>query len=303
MGDERPTSAEPATSSTAQAGATAAAAGRDQVPVRTTPSAAEIGGGSVERSEIAEGQQSPHDVLRLGVGPTSRSAETRSDSEASDSKGGPRCDKEAYEADEVFEGQMTLDEIEVHVVRAIRYHEARARFLDFWRRVFDFLVILGGAGSVTAAANTYPAVATVLGVTLAAIGAIQLVAGFSEKAGEHASLKRRFCAVLARISEARTDPAAGPHTVAKIAKRWSAIWADEPPTMHVLESIAYNAALRTLRPDLADDDLIYIGPWESLTRNLSSWESFEPRTRGERVAQERGNNDRLLTRLRKVFVP
>lgn len=179
------------------------------------------------------------------------------------------------------QAQMTLDDIEGHVLRAIRYHEARARFLDFWRRVFDFLVVVLGAGAVTTATTDYKVLGTVIGIALAAIGALQLVAGFSEKAGEHTSLKRRFCDVLARITEARASGADADRSLEKITKRWAAIWADEPPTMHVLEAIAWNAARRTREHDLDEDTLIAIGWWPSLTRNLSSWESFEPLTRGE----------------------
>lgn len=284
MGNERPAEAGPAASASipTTVTATGARSGRDPDAVRaTTAPPAEIG----EHDDREEAAADLGDEVSLG-------------SEASDDErlgARPEADANAEAGDVCYsssateaEGQMTLEEIELHVLRAIRYHEARARFLDFWRRVFDFLVILGGAGAVSTAANSSPFWGTVLGVAVAAIGALQLVAGFSEKAGEHTSLKRRFCGVLARITEARSEASISERELAKITKRWAAIWSDEPPTMHVLEAIAYNAASRTRIENIDDQDLIEIGLWQSLTRNLSSWESFEPLTRRERAARQKG---------------
>ncbi|MDO9428409.1 MAG: hypothetical protein Q7T93_16455 [Methylobacterium sp.] len=279
MGDERPATAEHVAATVP----VAEAAGRDQDSVRPSPDEAageaEVEGGDDREAKTAI--RSDEGRARLSIGTTAATA-------PEDRTAGYTKEAAAAEFEHVEEtGRVTtLDEIEGHVLRAIRYHEARARFLDFWRRVFDFLVVVLGAGAVTTAFNKDGLAITLIGVALAAIGALQLVAGFSEKAGEHTSLKRRFCGILAMIMEARGEGAVNPRQTMKITKRWAAIWADEPPTLHVLEAIAHNAARRSREFDLDEDSLIEIGPWQSLTRNLSSWEGFEPLTRAERAARK-----------------
>jgi len=276
MGDERPTTAKPVT------GTVPEAAGRDQEPIRSAPDEtsgkAEVGDGDDGQTEIAV--RSGENSARLGVGAT---AATGSEDRAT----GHTEKVPAAEFEHIEEAGrvVTLDEIEGHVLRAIRYHEARARFLDLCRRWLDFSVVLLGAGAITTATggeNT--TLGVVVGVLLAGIGALQLVAGFSERANDHTSLKRRFCGVLAEIMEARGEPPSE-RRLAKITKKWAAIWSDEPPTLHVLEAIAWNAARRAREYELDESTLIEIPRWHSWTRNLSSWESFEPLTRAERAAR------------------
>lgn len=277
MGDEQHGSPDPA----ATANRTSSEAPRrDQDPLRPAASAAssetQVRGDHVGQAEAA--QQATREGAGIDLGAPPTEAADTGEAKPNDLPDG------SSEAEEVTTRIIPLDEIEGHVVRQIRYHEARVRFLDFWRRAFDFLVVVLGAGAVSAAAGEGTLAGTIIGISLAAIGALQLVAGFSEKAGEHASLKRRFCGVLAEITEARGEPDGGARRLPKITKKWTAIWADEPPTMHVLEAIAHNAARRSLEYKLDEATLIDIGRWHSWTRNLSSWERFEPLNRAERTA-------------------
>lgn len=177
---------------------------------------------------------------------------------------------------------LSLDDVEFHALRAIRYHEARRRTLDLRRRWLDFLVVVGGAGATTSLIGSAGGIAAGIGLVLAAIGGLQLVAGFGERAQEHEWLRRRFCEVLARVTEVKTSGGGDRDDLVGLAKRLAAIWSEEPPTMHVVEAIAHNAAERALRRDVLEDDLIEIGPWQRFTRNVSSWESFEPLTRREK---------------------
>lgn len=295
MGDEqRPETAEPAASAStaasgAKAGTEAGSGGRrDQIPVRSSSPEAMTGGKDVGQTEAArQSTVGEPGSIEEGAG-VCVGAEADAAEEASGAADESRAATDTAE----IQGPLTLHDIEGHVLRAIRYHEARARFLDLCRRWLDFLVVLLGAGAVTAATGEHTLAGTVVGILLAGIGALQLVAGFSEKANDHTSLKRRFCGVLAEIVEARGEPPSE-RRLAKITKKWTAIWSDEPPTLHVLEAIAWNAARRSREYDLDEATLIEIPWWESWTRNLSSWESFEPLTRAERAARASKASDGL----------
>jgi len=171
--------------------------------------------------------------------------------------------------------KLNLDDLEFHCVRALRYHEARAAFLDLWRRILDFAVIVLGAGAVTTLIAQSPFWGAVLNVSTAAIGAIQLVASLGDKAQEHRWVHRRYAELYGRVTEAKLLDAVEPEEMRKLVKRWSAIWPDEGTTMHVLEAVAFNAAVRTLNSKVDPGDLIKIGPLESIFRNIFSQEGFE----------------------------
>jgi hypothetical protein len=183
--------------------------------------------------------------------------------------------------------EQQLDDLRFHTLRASRYHDARQRFLDFWRKVLDGLVIVLGAGTVTSMIGDDPnALPTVLvGLATTVIGVVQLVTGLGERAQEHSWLKKRYFEVLADIEETLAKGSPTTADLARISKARSAIWGDQPPTYHVLDCIAYNAAKRSL-DNAPEGKLIYIGRWANLTRNLSTWENFCPETNDERAARK-----------------
>jgi hypothetical protein len=186
------------------------------------------------------------------------------------------------------EGRLSVDDLEFHALRGIRYHEARGAFLDLQRRILDFAVIVLGAGAVTTLIAQSPFWGAVLNVSTAAIGALQLVANLGDKAQEHRWARKKFCDLLARVTEAKQESALSPREMRKLTKRWSAIWGDEPTTMHVLEALAHNATARAINREIDPDDLIEIPLWRSVLRNWLAQEGFEPLTPAERrVAAER----------------
>lgn len=180
------------------------------------------------------------------------------------------------------EGRLSLGDLEFHALRGIRYHEARGAFLDLQRRILDFAVVVLGAGAVTSLFAQSNAWAAGLNVATAAIGALQLVANLGDKAQEHRWARKKFCDLLARITEAKQEGAPSPREMRKLTKRWSEIWGDEPTTMHVLEALAHNATARAINREVDPDDLIAIPWWRSILRNWLAQEGFEPLTPAER---------------------
>lgn len=256
---------------------TAAEAGRGRDPhadrLASAPEAAgEVshGGGEPAGPETATETQAPH---RRGLGT------------------GPEATGEADEATSAApeeEARLSLDDLEFHALRGIRYHEARGAFLDLQRRILDFAVIVLGAGAVTTLIANSQFWGAVLNLSTAAIGALQLVANLGDKAQEHRWARKKFCDLLARITEAKQEGSLTPREMRKLTKRWSEIWGDEPTTMHVLEAIAHNATARSINRDVDPDDLIEIPLWRSVLRNWSAQDGFEHLTpREKRAAAKR----------------
>jgi hypothetical protein len=71
-------------------------------------------------------------------------------------------------------------------------------------------------------------------VTIA--GAVDLVFDVSGKARLHAALRRRVYDILAQAE----DPT---RSIASLREQAVRVYADEPPTMHAVNALAYNAAM------------------------------------------------------------
>lgn len=189
------------------------------------------------------------------------------------------ADTEAYAPEKI-----DLDYLEFQALRGIRYHEDRGSFLDLWRRILDFCVVALGTAAVASLFAEKSTGAVAMNVATALVGALQLVANLSDKAQEHRWARRKFCDLLARITEAKQDETVSQRDMRKLTKRWTEIWSDEPTTMHVLEAVAYNATARALNRTIDPDDLIEIPLWRSALRNWLAQEDFEHLTPRERRA-------------------
>jgi len=148
-------------------------------------------------------------------------------------------------------------------LRNALYHEARYRFLDGVNRCFNFMVILGGTGTAAQLAGNHPNVAILLGGSVAAIGALQLVFDYAGRAYRHDTLKRRYYDLLADI-DCELSP------THESCTQWKAnisrISADEPPTKRALDAVADNQATSALLG--GDRPRMKITMWQSLTRQL-----------------------------------
>lgn len=246
--------------------------GRDQDAGRATPAAA-----AETEVRVGDGQEAST--------PTAATVDPERSSEDNQFRAGTTA--AASSAETAQEG-LSLDDLEFHALRAIRYHEARGSFLDLVRRTLDFAVIALGTTAIASLFAERSAGAVALNVATALIGALQLVANLGDKAQEHRWARKKFCDLLARVTEAKLEGAVTPREMRKLTKRWTEIWGDEPTTMHVLEAVAYNATARSLNREIDPDELIEIPPWRSWTRNILAHEDFEhltPREKREAAAK------------------
>lgn len=179
----------------------------------------------------------------------------------------------------------TLFDVKFQALRNALYHKARQRRLDGWARAANLVTILLGSAAAAKAFGLGPAISeVVIGFFVAAVGAFQLVYDWSGRARTHDFLQRRYYEVLAKIEESSNDP--DPLFPVKMSAELMRIYADEPPTLRALDSIAYNEALDGVGSDKMDR--LVISPWQSLWKHTYAFAEahFETyRERQNRLAQ------------------
>jgi hypothetical protein len=174
-----------------------------------------------------------------------------------DSSGGPT-------APDGQEGLSDRDALRISLVRNAHYHEDRERFFARVHRVAMFIVVASGTASFAFVSAT-PYLAGIITLT----GLVDLVFDVSGKARLHASLRRRIYDVLAQAEDES-------RTVAQLKEQAVRIYADEPPCMHAVNALAYNAAMLAYgRPQ---DRLFKMEPWHRFLRHWFSFASVKFKT-------------------------
>lgn len=136
--------------------------------------------------------------------------------------------------------------------KSIRYHQRRCAFYGEWHRWLMFIIIVAGS---TAATDVFPQLQKVLALLTAALGAMDLVFGLSDKARDHEVLMRKFASLVSQIR--RRDSPTQSDIDAWQAERVE-IEADEPATYWALEAICYNEVADAFDRNPADRVRI---PW------------------------------------------
>lgn len=137
---------------------------------------------------------------------------------------------------EASEERMTEKErIEFRCVRNAAYHEDLEAFYAGWHRKFMFVVVAVGTASIGASLaldSPYANVGTAVAVLS---GLIDLLWDVDGMARRHSSLRRRCYDLLARL-EANEK-------LEGIRAEFIRVIADEPPAMHAVNALAFNAAI------------------------------------------------------------
>lgn len=132
------------------------------------------------------------------------------------------------------------DNIRFNVLRNALYHTARRMHFERLNRLFNFAVVILGAGAMGDLFARVGVDVIWIGAAIAAIGALQLVFDFGRMARDHQQLQRDYYHLLAEIENAASDDP-------KLCAEWYAqmirITADEPPMLRALDAKAFNDAL------------------------------------------------------------
>lgn len=167
------------------------------------------------------------------------------------------------EAAEKSEGLSGRELIEFRCIRNAAYHEDMEAFYARMHRFFMFVVVVIGTVSIGASLAKENEWAT-LGTAFAVLaGLIDLLWDVDGMARRHSTLRRRCFDLLARL-EAN-------ESVDSIRAEYVRIVADEPPAMHAVNALAFNAAVDAMgRPK---EQKYRLEPWQILFRH---WRRFQP---------------------------
>lgn len=164
------------------------------------------------------------------------------------------------------------EEIALDALRNACYHEDRASFFAMVHRWMMFFVVLTGSTAFVAIAGFLPdwwkAQALALAGPLGAvIGLFDLVFDPTGKARLHDRLRRESILMRADVQDCRISDGA-------LEGALTRLYADDPPTMHAANALAYNRAMEAHGRERAD--LLKVGFWARKFRHIMPFdvESF-----------------------------
>ncbi|MFA6021352.1 MAG: hypothetical protein WC722_13895 [Rhodospirillales bacterium] len=175
--------------------------------------------------------------------PAAPPAETRPDARAENRQ---QCSSASATA-------SSLRELDFVCLLNTRYHEAREAFLDSTHRWLMFFVIVFGSGAVVAAGLELGLpkwINAFLGASSAVFGALDLAFDLTNRARNHALMKRRYYELLADLKEGKKSK----EEAESLLPRY---YADEEPSYRALLMLAWNEAQEMI---YGDEKRTYIIP-------------------------------------------
>lgn len=152
------------------------------------------------------------------------------------------------------------DELLFGVRRSIRYHNRRRMFFDRLHKANNSIgVIFGSAAIFTALNQIYPSLTILSAVLITLSSTIDLIISTSQMARLHEDLSRHFIRL-------ERDMIVVQHTSAEELKRFTAerldIEAEEPPVLHILNTICHNELMRAM--GYGKEEMAKIAPLQRL---------------------------------------
>ncbi|MFP5420958.1 MAG: hypothetical protein ACLGID_05745 [Gammaproteobacteria bacterium] len=148
------------------------------------------------------------------------------------------------------------------VRRSIRYHQRRRGFFDRLDQFSNMLsVIFGSAAIYGILEQDFKALALIASALVTVLASINLVVGSAQRARAHSDFARRYVDLEKRML---VQPAED--VLQWVAEERLGIEAEEPPVLHVLNSICHNETMRSM--GYKKDELANIGWFQRLVAQL-----------------------------------
>ena len=130
------------------------------------------------------------------------------------------------------------------VRRSIRYHTRRRSFYDRFNSSVNAVSVIMGSATVYGVLKVQAQdVAIIAAAIVTVLSAINLVVGSSRQARLHHDLCRRFIALEKKISTSSVKDA---EVLSELIAERLDIESEEPPVLHVLNSICHNELARAM---------------------------------------------------------
>lgn len=160
------------------------------------------------------------------------------------------------------------DDLLFSVRRSIRYHNRRRMFFDRLHKVTNGIgVVLGSAAVFTALKEIYPFLTILSAATIALFSAMDLIIGTAQMARLHTDLARRFIVLEKEMVMADEVSA---ETLKRLRAERLDIEAEEPPVLHVLNTICHNELMRAMGYE--EGEMVRIAP---IQRALAPFFDFQ----------------------------
>jgi len=128
------------------------------------------------------------------------------------------------------------------VRRSVRYHQRRRAFFDRLDQFSNMLsVIFGSAAIYGILEKDYQAVALTASALVTVLASINLVVGSARRAREHSDFSRRYVELEKRMIGQPDEKVLHQITTERLS-----IEAEEPPVLHVLNTICHNEMMRAM---------------------------------------------------------
>lgn len=139
------------------------------------------------------------------------------------------------------------------VRRSIRYHQRRRGFFDRLDQFSNMLsLIFGSAAIYGILEQDFKALALAASGLVTVLAAINLVIGSAQRARAHSDFARRYVELEKRMLAKPSE-----EECLRVAEERLGIEAEEPPVLHVLNSICHNETMRAM--GYKKDELAKIG--------------------------------------------
>lgn len=144
------------------------------------------------------------------------------------------------------------------VRRSIRYHQRRRGFFDRIDQFSNMLsVIFGSAAIYGILEQDFKALALAASALVTILAAINLVIGSAQRARAHSDFARRYVELEKRMLAKPSE-----EEYLRVAEERLGIEAEEPPVLHVLNSICHNETMRAM--GYKKEELAQIGWFQRL---------------------------------------
>jgi hypothetical protein len=148
------------------------------------------------------------------------------------------------------------------VRRSIRYHQRRRGFYDKLDKLSNMLsLIFGSAAIYGILQENAKNVALVASATVTVVSSVNLVVSSAQRGRDHTDYMRKYVELEKRMLDVESE-----ELLLEVKAARLSIEADEPPVLHVLNSICHNELVRAM--GLPKEEYYEIGMFQTLVSQL-----------------------------------